>query len=127
MKYIITELQSKMIDQTIIKFFNDNLTPYDGWDSHESYENEVEENSELFLHIKDGEGWNMERDNHMWYSICDNPNLSGPLPKGHCPVVTIPESTFDALDAYFGDNWKRLFRRWFTAHTGLLVVQIDTI
>lgn len=128
MKYIITKDQNERLEKTIMDFFDDKLTPFEGWKSHEDYTSEVEENGgELFLQITDDGEWNLNRDNHMWYSICDNDNLSHPLSEGHCPVVTLSPPTYDALNAYFGNAWIKLFRRWFMAHTGLLVVQIDTL
>jgi hypothetical protein len=129
MKYIITEEQNQRLEETILKFFDKNLTPLEGWESHEDYESELEENGgELFLLIFDDDNeWGMTRDNHMWYSICNNVNLSEPLDEGHCPVVTLPKTTFDALNGYFGNTWKKLFRRWFIMNTGLLVVQIDSL
>lgn len=128
MKYIITEEQNERLEKTIMKFFDKNLTPFEGWESHEDYESELEINGgELFLRTTDDDEWDLLSNNHMWYSICNNDNLSEPLDEGHCPVVTLPKSTYDALNGYFGDKWKRLFRRWFIIHTGLLVVQIDTL
>ena len=128
MKYIITEEQNERLEKTIMKFFDKNLTPFEGWESHEDYESELEINGgELFLRTTDDDEWDLLSNNHMWYSICNNDNLSEPLNEGHCPVVTLPKSTYDALNGYFGDKWKRLFRRWFIIHTGLLVVQIDTL
>jgi hypothetical protein len=61
----------------------------------------------------------------MWYSLCDNENLSEPIPEGHCPVVVLPTLKYDALEGYFGNNWQEFFKRWFFTHTGLDVVQID--
>ena len=128
MKYIITEEQNERLEKTIMKFFDKNLTPFEGWESHEDYESELEINGgELFLRTTDDDEWDLLSNNHMWYSICNNDNLSEPLPEGHCPVVTLPKSTYDALNGYFGDKWKKLFRRWFIIHTGLLVIQIDTL
>ena len=128
MKYIITEEQNERLEKTIMKFFDKNLTPFEGWESHEDYEGELETNGgELFLRTTDDDEWDLLSNNHMWYSICNNDNLSEPLDEGHCPVVTLPKSTYDALNGYFGDKWKRLFRRWFIIYTGLLVVQIDTL
>ena len=128
MKYIITEEQNERLEKTIMKFFDKNLTPFEGWESHEDYESELEINGgELFLRTTDDDEWDLLSNNHMWYSICNNDNLSEPLAEGHCPVVTLPKSTYDALNGYFGDKWKKLFRRWFIIHTGLLVVQIDTL
>ena len=128
MKYIITEEQNERLEKTIMKFFDKNLTPFEGWESHEDYESELEINGgELFLRTTDDDEWDLLSNNHMWYSICNNDNLSEPLPEGHCPVVTLPKSTYDALNGYFGDKWKKLFRRWFIIHTGLLVIQIDSL
>ena len=128
MKYIITEEQNERLEKTIMKFFDKNLTPFEGWESHEDYESELEINGgELFLRTTDDDEWDLLSNNHMWYSICNNDNLSEPLNEGHCPVVTLPKSTYDALNGYFGDKWKRLFRRWFIVNTGLLVVQIDSL
>jgi hypothetical protein len=128
MKYIITEEQNQRLEETILKFFDKNLTPFEGWESHEDYKQELEDNSgELFLTLSDAQGWDLDRYNHMWYSICNNSNLSGPLPEDKCPVVTLPPPVFDALNSYFGDNWKKLFRRWFIRHTGLIVIQIDSL
>ena len=128
MKYIITEEQNERLEKTIMKFFDKNLTPFEGWESHEDYESELEINGgELFLRTTDDDEWDLLSNNHMWYSICNNDNLSEPLDEGHCPVVTLPKSTYDALNGYFGDKWKRLFRRWFIVNTGLLVVQIDSL
>jgi hypothetical protein len=126
MKYIITEEQNERLEKTIMKFFDKNLTPLEGWESHEDYASELNTSSELFFVIGDDEGWgNMTSDNHVWYSECDNENLSEPL--SDCPVVALPKSTYDALKGYFGDKWKKLFRRWFIMNTGLLVVKIDSL
>jgi len=127
MKYIITEKQKEKIEEVILKFFDEKLTPEEGWESHEDYESELEMSGELFLRLNDDEDWDLNSENHMWYSVCDNENLSEPLPEGHCPVVTLPDTVFDALNGYFGDLWKKLFKRWFMSNTGLLVVQIDKI
>ena len=128
MKYIITEEQNERLEKTMMEFFDKNLTPFEGWESHEDYESELEINGgELFLRTTDDDEWDLLSNNHMWYSICNNDNLSEPLNEGHCPVVTLPKSTYDALNGYFGDKWKRLFRRWFIVNTGLLVVQIDSL
>ena len=128
MKYIITEEQNERLEKTMMEFFDKNLTPFEGWESHEDYESELEINGgELFLRTTDDDEWDLLSNNHMWYSICNNDNLSEPLDEGHCPVVTLPKSTYDALNGYFGDKWKKLFRRWFIIHTGLLVIQIDSL
>lgn len=128
MKIVITEEQKERLDKTIMDFFNKNLTPFDGWKSTEEYQSELKDNGgELFLQITDEGEWDLNRDNHMWYSECDNDNLSEHLPEGHCPVVTLPKAVYSALDGYFGERWKKLFRRWFIMNTGLLVIQIDTL
>ena len=137
MKYLITEDQFKTaeqairayrLEQTILQFFDDQLAPFDGWDIIESYKTELEQNGgELFIYVRDFDGpySSGDGDDFMWYSLCDNENLSEPLPEGHCPVVVLPTLKYDALDGYFGDNWKVFFKRWFFTNTGLKVVQID--
>ena len=128
MKIVITEQQKETLEKTIIDFFDRNLTPFDGWDHEDEYKSELEINGgEVFIQTREDGEWNLNHDNHMWYSVCDNANLSEPLDEGHCPVVTLPRPVYDALNGYFGDNWKKLFRRWFMSNTGLVVVQIDTL
>lgn len=124
MKYIITEQQHNKLKELIIDWFEKNLIPSDGWQPKEEYINELGDGGELFIYLREN---NSGDDEHIWYSECDNPNLDGPLPKGHCPVVTIPDSAYDALDAYFRDMWKPLFKKWFKSKTGLNAVQVDTI
>jgi hypothetical protein len=137
MKYIITEDQFKTaeqsirayrLEQTILQFLDDQLTPFDGWDSPKSYKKELEESGgELYIYVVDYESPESsgDGDDFMWYSLCDNDNLSEPLPEGHCPVVVLPTLKYDALEGYFGNRWKEFFKRWFFTHTGLDVVQID--
>ena len=138
MKYIITEDQFKTaeqairayrLEQTILQFFDDQLAPFDGWDIIESYKTELEQNGgELFIYVvePDGPHSSGDSDDFMWYSLCDNKNLSEPIPEGHCPVLVLPKTKYDALDGYFGEgNWKVFFKRWFMGHTGLNIVQID--
>lgn len=138
MKYIITEEQFKTaeqsirsyrIEQSILQFLDEQLTPFSGWDSRKEYTTELEgSDGELYLYVVDPESPDMRGDNNdfMWYSLCDNENLSEPLPEGHCPLVVLPRPKYDALDGYFGEgNWKSFFKRWFMEHTGLNVVQVD--
>jgi len=124
MKYIITEEQHSKLHDSIIEWFDKNLTPYDGWDSHSNYKNAVKIAKELFLFIDDFEVGDSE---HMWYSKCNNPNLGQPIPEGHCPVVTIPDTQYNALNGYFGNLWKPIFKQWFKDKTGLPVIQVDKI
>jgi len=122
MKYTITESR---LNKIILDYFEKSLTPFNGWDSTNSYKFEIEQNSgELFLFLEDGDANN---ESHMWYSECNNLNLSGPLPEGHCPVVTIPTTIYNSLTAYFGDEWKSIFKKWFEHKTGLPIIQVDTI
>jgi alpha-amylase/alpha-mannosidase (GH57 family) len=126
MKYIITEEQNERLMKIIMKFFDNNLTPVEGWDPHEYYESDKETDGEVFIRLTDDE-WGMNRNNHMYYTTCDNPQLDEPLPEGECPKVSIPRSIYETLNQDFGDAWKKLFRRWFILHTGLLVVEIDSL
>jgi hypothetical protein len=137
MKYIVTEEQFKTAEQsvrayrlerTILEYLHNHLTPFEGWNSYEEYQIELEETGgELFIYVVDynSPDTSGNSDDFMWYSLCDNENLSEPLPEGHCPVVVLPTLKYDALDGYFGNNWQILFKRWFLGHTGLNVVQID--
>ena len=138
MKYIITEEQFKTAEQsirtnklekTILEYLNSHLTPFEGWDSPQGYKRDLEETGgELFIYVvePDGPHSSGDGDDFMWYSLCDNGNLSEPIPEGHCPVLVLPKTKYDALDGYFGEgNWKVFFKRWFMGHTGLNIVQID--
>lgn len=121
MKYIITEQQQDKLYKSVIMWLDENLTPYDGWDSHKSYRKAVKLDDEVFFNFDD----DFKDDNHMWYSKCDNHNLGGPIPEGHCPVVTIPRTKYDALNGYFGNLWRPVFKQWFEHNTGLPVIQVD--
>lgn len=135
MKYIITEEQFKTVEQsiranklekTILEYLDSHLTPFKGWDSRKGYQIELENNSgELFIFTVESYG-DSSVDEHMWYSICDNQNLTEPMPEGHCPVVVLPSSSYDALTGYFGNSWKPIFKEWFMKNTGgLPVIHID--
>ena len=127
MKYVVTQKQIDKLRETILNYLDGNLTPHLGWESHESYKKERESTGEIFLHfVEEGNGIQSFGDEpHMWYSDCDNPNLSEPLPEGECPLVTLPSAKHEALDAFFGDIWKPIFLEWFKHHTGLKIKQVD--
>ena len=69
MKYIVTEEQFKTAEQaikahrlekTIMEFFDDKLTPLEGWESHEDYASELVVNGgELFFLITDDNEWDL--------------------------------------------------------------------
>lgn len=119
MKYIITEQQSDRLKKTILDYFDDYLTPFEGWEHPKSYEKDVIDIGEIFFHLDNG------NQNYMWYSACDN--LMRNEDSNGCPSVTLPYSTFNTLDGFFGDLWKSVFLEWFNMHTGLLVKIVDTI
>ena len=127
MKYVVTQKQIDGLRETILNYLDGNLTPHLGWESHESYKKERESTGEIFLHfVEEGNGIQSFGDEpHMWYSDCDNPNLSEPLPEGECPLVTLPSAKHEALEAFFGDIWKPIFLEWFRHHTGLKIKQVD--
>lgn len=126
MRYLITEQQNNRLIGYILKYFEENLTPYGGWDSRDEYINELDYNSgELFIPLADIGEWDMDNTNHMWYSTCDNGNLPQPLPEGSCPVLVIPHRIFSALDGFFGEIWKDLFKIWFQEKTGLGLADVD--
>ena len=124
MKYIITEKQNERLQKIIWRYLNSHLTPYEGWRNPNDYAKEADVDSEIFLHLVESEG--SGEDQHMWYSVCDNHNLSEPIPEGECPVVTIPSSKSEALYGFFGDRWKPVFLEWFNSKTGLPVINVDT-
>jgi len=124
MKIIITEQQRSKLENSIIQYFDDNLTPYDGWDTKDVYEKDLGWEGELFLFLVDSDG-NADVDEHMWYTICDNPNLSEPFEDGTCPFVGIPRINYITLTGFFGEMWKPLFFKWFESNTGLPIVGVD--
>lgn len=133
MKYIITKKQFDVLTESsedmeglesfILKFFEENLVPYGGWEKHDVYKKGVKKDDELFFHFS--EEWN--ENNHMWYSICDNHNLGGPLEDDKCPLVTIPKVAYNTLNGYFNDEWIPIFKKWFKNNTGLHVEHVDVI
>jgi hypothetical protein len=124
MKYIITEDQQNKLIDIILRYLNTNLVPGDGWKSKKYYQEEMDSNYEMFFMF--GPEDEEYGDNpHMWYSLCDNPNLDSPIREGYCPLISIDSKKYDSLDGYFGPRWQELFKRWFTKNTGLPVVHVD--
>ncbi len=125
MKYIITEEQSERYVKRIFDYLDSHMTPFEGWKSTEEYLDEINDQAgEDFLHFVESEG--SGEDPHMWYSECDNGNYSEPFKEGTCPLVTIPSSKSDALEAFFGDRWKPVFIEWFKSNTGLPLINVET-
>ena len=125
MKYIITEQQNERLQKIIWRYLNSHLTPFGGWLSLKEYGDEVDfSGGEVFLHLVESEGWG--EDEHMWYSTCDNYNLSEPIKEGNCPVVTIPSAKSEALYGFFGDRWEPVFLEWFSSNTGLPIIKVET-
>jgi hypothetical protein len=56
MKYVVTQKQIDGLRETILNYLDNNLTPYDGWESPKSYKKEREESGEVFLHFVDADG-----------------------------------------------------------------------
>lgn len=124
MKYIITEDQQNKLIDIILRYLNTNLVPGDGWKSKKYYQEEMDSNYEMFFMF--GPEDEEYGDNpHMWYSLCDNPNLDSPIREDKCPLISIDSKKYDSLDGYFGPRWQELFKRWFTKNTGLPVVYVD--
>jgi hypothetical protein len=124
MKYIITEEQNQMLKDIIWKYLDGNFTPYGGWDLPRTYKKAVESDDEVFFHLVESEGYG--DDIHMWYSVCNNHNLSEPIPKGMCPVVTLPSEKAEAIDDVFGSLWKPVFLEWFNYYTKLPIKHVET-
>lgn len=128
MKYIITEAQQNKLIEIILEYLNNNLVPKGGWKSRQYYKEKLESDYELFIffNLEDEDedyGWGEEP--HMFYSLCDNPNMDPPLPEHKCPLVTIDSSKYDSLNGFFGPRWQELFKRWFLKHTGLPVRHVE--
>jgi hypothetical protein len=127
MKYIITETQKDRLEKIIIDYFEKNIIPSNGWKSKKEYEKEIGYNDgELFINLSEiDDTEDFYDDEHIWYSECNNDNLSEPLPEGHCPLLELTSSLYHRLDGYFGDIWRPLFKEWFTNKTGLPIIQIS--
>ena len=126
MKYIITEQQEEKLIDAIQKYLDSHLTPYEGWESLKEYIKELRNSGgELFLFLTDNDGDG--EGEHMWYSICNNKNLGGPLTEGTCPLVALPDAKYDALNDFFGDIWKPIFLEWFNHNTKLPIVKVDSL
>ena len=123
MKYVVTQKQIDGLRETILNYLDSNLTPYEGWRNRNDYARVVDMDSEIFLHLVESEGWG--EDPHMWYSVCDNPNLDKPIPEGECPLVALPSAKYEALEAFFGEIWKPVFLEWFKHRTGLKIKHVD--
>ena len=124
MKYIITEQQNQNLKDIIWKYLDSNFTPYGGWDSPQTYRKDVKSDDEIFLHLVDSDGYG--DDEHMWYSVCNNHNLGSPIPKGECPVVTLPSRKARAIDDVFGILWKPVFLEWFHYYTKLPIKHVES-
>ena len=128
MKYIITEEQQNRLLEIILNYLNSNLVPKGGWKDKKYYQKEMEQNYEMFMFFDledEDEDYGWGEESHMWYSLCDNPNLDSPIREDYCPLITINSAKYDAVDGFFGPRWKELFKRWFTKHTGLPVKHVE--
>ena len=123
MKYIITEQQNQKLIDIIWDYLDTNFTPYGGWDSPQTYKKDVKSDDEVFLFLVEDTGYG--QDEHMWYSVCDNHNLGSPIPKGQCPLVTLPSKKASAIDDAFGSLWKPVFLEWFNHYTKLPIKHVE--
>lgn len=121
MKFIITEQQSERLQKSIVDYFDNSLTPYDGWLSPEEYKKDLKRDGELFLFTVDTES--LGEHDHIWYTTHNNSHAT--IPKEKSPIVVIPDATYDALDGFFGNIWKPMFKEWFEFHTKLPVTFVD--
>ena len=124
MKYIISEQQVESLKKTILNYFEENLTPYYGWQSSSEYKKELKSSEyELFVFLVESAGSGDEE--HMWYTTYKNPHVT--ISKEASPLVALPDNKFGALDGYFGDLWKPLFIEWFKKNTGLPLKTVDNL
>ena len=121
MKYVVTQKQIDGLRETILNYLDSNLTPYEGWRNRNDYARVVDMDSEIFLHLVESEGWG--EDPHMWYSVHTNPHAD--VPKEISPLITLPSSVYERIEAFFGNLWKPFFKEWFEANTGLKVKTVE--
>ena len=120
MKYVISGQQHDRIKAAIISYLDKNLAPVRGWEKTKTYKKNLKNSDyELFLHFRDGD----DEDDHLWYSLHKNPNVT--VSKSQSPLLVIPDEYWWALDGYFGEIWKPIFKEWFENNTGLKVKTID--
>jgi len=114
---IITENQKKSLEDKMIDYFNRNIhfSPFNMDD--------------VILNLKlEGEFFfELENDELISYTMCDNFYSKERLDDKYCPLVAIPKKNFDNLNVFFGDMWKPLFRDWFKEKTGLIANHITTV
>jgi hypothetical protein len=122
MNYIITEEQNQRLIDSIVEYFDNNLTPYDGWETPSEYAKALKIGKEIFLFIEDPQ---YDSSQHMWYATDKNPYAT--IPKEDSPVVTLPEDVYDSLTSYFGDMWKPIFKQWFFKNTELPVNKVGKL
>jgi hypothetical protein len=122
MNYIITEGQNQRLVDSIVEYFDNNLTPYDGWDTPSEYAKVLKIGNEIFLFVEDPDS---DDALNMWYTTHKNPYAT--IPEEDSPIVTIPDHVYDSLTSYFGDLWKPIFKEWFFKNTKLPVNKIGTL
>lgn len=98
------------------------LTPVGGWQP-EKYVRQLEvplNDYELFLDLQEyTEDGDLDEHNHIFYSMCENPNYTYKN-TNVCPEVVIPNNTYDIMNDSFGKKvWHPYFLEWFTEKSKL--------
>jgi hypothetical protein len=127
MNYIITEEQNQRLIDSIVEYFDNNLTPHDGWETPSGYAKALKIGREIFLFINNPYDDNQINNDarHMWYTTDKNPYAT--VPKEDSPIVTLPDDVYDSLTSYFGDLWKPIFKQWFFKNTELPVNKVGKL
>ena len=125
MKYIISEDQNEKITKRILKYLDENLTPYEGWKSPQEYDIFLNHDGhELFFFTVGGDPTGDEE--HMYYSLCGNPNLVPEPDENSCPLLLIPHNIYTSLNGYFNNLWRPVLMEWFKKHTELSLKYIGS-
>lgn len=109
MKYIIA---NSRLENIILRYLDSNLTPYDGWNPEEYYEDARAGLDGLYLFLDED-----NTDEHMYYlTKKSNKNF---------PKVFLPDYWYDSLMDLFGEHWKPVFIKWFEKNTTLPIKSVD--
>ena len=120
MKYIIPK--SKLHDG-IISMFDEDLSPYNGWQSPKDYKKKIKENGG-YLYFYFGDVGSKDKDDTKLNHILNNDLF---MVFEQIPIrsyIQIPKKIYNKYQGIFGDMWIPLFYQWFYEKTGIKVDRI---
>jgi len=111
MRYTISESQKEKIENVIITYFEQNLTPdIDWWGVEEDIVKDEDIAYEYDLHLDDS--------GHNFYIYLNCAYLDKYIGEDHgfeCPQVLLPYDIWNSLEGLFGPIWKPIFIQWFNS------------